>query len=221
MTQPTLKIRPIAISICIAVLFGLAVFYLTSPPSGKSVRENTQADAQAAANTGGRLAAYATGTLADMLVHPAPKELPEIRFFNADKKQQGLADFAGEVLVINFWATWCAPCRAEMPALEALQKHFDGRNMRVLAISLDRGKPEKPKAFLAELNLTALDFYHDPKNASARAIGAFGLPTTLIVDQTGKELARLPGEAEWDAAEVVALIEALLNEEKLANNPAG
>jgi len=204
MTQPTLKIRPIAISICVAVLFGLAVFYLTSPPSGKSGHENNRAE--------GPLAEYVTGTLADLLVHPAPKELPEISFFNADKKQQGLADFAGQVLIINFWATWCAPCRAEMPALEALQKHFDGRNMRVLAISLDRGKPEKPMAFLEELNLTALDFYHDPKSASARAIGLFGLPTTLIVDRSGKELARLSGEAEWDAPEVVALVDAILGE---------
>ncbi|MAK57301.1 MAG: hypothetical protein CML26_01860 [Rhizobiales bacterium] len=121
------------------------------------------------------------------------------------------AVFAGNYVVLNFWATWCVPCREEMPSLDALQKHFNGQPLKVVALSTDRGSADKPKKFLKELNITELAFFHDPKSQAARDTGLFGLPTTLLLDMQGREISRLAGEAVWDAAEVKVFLEALIS----------
>ncbi|MGC6512102.1 MAG: TlpA family protein disulfide reductase [Parvibaculales bacterium] len=148
----------------------------------------------------------AEGLPAELVVHPTPKQLPEIDFKNAAGETVTLADYRGTVVVLNLWATWCAPCREEMPSLDALQTHFAEAQVTVLALSLDRGKPDYPLAFLADLGVEKLAFGHDPKSRSARALGAFGLPTTLVIDANGKEVARLLGEAEWHTEAVKAFI---------------
>ena len=135
---------------------------------------------------------------ADLLVHATPKEVPEIVFADQNGNPLRLDDFSGNMVILNLWATWCAPCREEMPSLNALQTHFSDAPVTVLALSLDRGKSETPKAFLKSLNVEGLVFAHDPKSRSARALGAFGLPTTVLIDPQGREVARLLGEAEWD-----------------------
>ena len=139
-----------------------------------------------------------------------PKPVPELTFFDADGKQVTLADFRGEVVVLNLWATWCAPCRREMPSLDRLQAKYGGDGLEVIALSLDRGDIAKVRAFFDELAISNLAVYQDPKGNVGREMAAPGLPTTVVIDRAGQEVGRLLGPAEWDSAEALAMIEALM-----------
>lgn len=139
-----------------------------------------------------------------------PKPVPEIAFFDGDGNQVSLADFEGEVVVLNLWATWCAPCRREMPSLDRLQARFGGNGLEVIALSLDRGDIAKVREFYEELGITHLAIYHDPQARAGRELGAPGLPTTIVIDRSGQEVGRLLGPAEWDSDEAIAVIEALV-----------
>ena len=142
------------------------------------------------------------------------RAVPEISFdllLPTGKPQKAtLARFEGEVLVVNFWATWCAPCRREMPLFDALQARYADTPVRVLALALDRGSADKPRKFLDKLSVQHLTSAHDPSYASARALGLIGLPTTLLIDASGREIGRLAGEAEWNAPAVHAILDAEL-----------
>ena len=143
-----------------------------------------------------------------------PRAVPEISFDlllpSGAVEKAGLARFKGEVVVVNFWATWCAPCRREMPLFDALQARYADAPVRVLALALDRGSADKPRKFLADLNVKHLTQAHDPSYAAARAVGLIGLPTTLVLDASGREIGRLAGEAEWNSPAVHALLDAEL-----------
>jgi thiol-disulfide isomerase/thioredoxin len=147
-----------------------------------------------------------------------PKPVPEITFFDGDGNQVSLADFEGEVVVLNLWATWCAPCRTEMPSLDRLQARFGGNGLEVVALSLDRGDVAKVRDFFEELGIAHLAIYHDPQGRAGRALGAPGLPTTIVIDRSGQEVGRLLGPAEWDSDEAIAVIEALVG--PAASDPA-
>ncbi|WP_232479224.1 TlpA family protein disulfide reductase [Roseomonas rosulenta] len=136
--------------------------------------------------------------------------LPEITFANAEGRPHTLADFAGRGLVINLWATWCPPCVAEMPALDRLAAVLERENIQVLPLSSDRGGREVVQAFYDRTRVQTLRVWLDPRGAAARALGARGLPTTLIVDRGGRERARLEGDAAWDAPEFMAAIRRLV-----------
>jgi thiol-disulfide isomerase/thioredoxin len=213
MTKPTSKIRLLTIIIVIAFLSGVAAFYMTTPPSGnpddKVSGQEDKVSSTSIADS--RYASYASGNLKKMVFHKTPKIHKELSFINSAGEMLGLDVFAGNYVVLNFWATWCAPCREEMPSLDALQKHFNGQPLKVVALSTDRGSADKPKKFLKELNITELAFFHDPKSQAARDTGLFGLPTTLLLDMQGREIGRLAGEAVWDAAEVKVFLEALIS----------
>jgi thiol-disulfide isomerase/thioredoxin len=139
-----------------------------------------------------------------------PKPVPALTFFDADGEEVRLADFQGEVVVLNLWATWCAPCRREMPSLDRLQARYGGNGLEVIALSLDRGDVAKIREFFEELGISSLAIYQDPKARAGRELGAPGLPTTIVIDRTGQEVGRLLGPAEWDSPEALAVIEALL-----------
>jgi thiol-disulfide isomerase/thioredoxin len=139
-----------------------------------------------------------------------PKPVPEIAFVDGAGKEVSLADFQGEVVVLNLWATWCAPCRHEMPSLDRLQARFGGNGLEVIALSLDRGDVGKVREFYDELGITSLAIYHDPDGRAGRELGAPGLPTTILIDRSGQEVGRLLGPAEWDSEEAIAVIEALV-----------
>jgi thiol-disulfide isomerase/thioredoxin len=135
--------------------------------------------------------------------------LPELTFTDAEGKPHGIADFAGRGLVINLWATWCPPCVAEMPALDRLAEMLAAEGVLVLPLSSDRGGAAAVRAFYERTGVRHLGLWLDPRGAAARALGARGLPTTVIVDRAGRERARLEGDAAWDAPEFVAAIRRL------------
>jgi thiol-disulfide isomerase/thioredoxin len=153
-----------------------------------------------------------TGTLAKLILHEAPRPLPAIAFQGAEGEPLDLAAVKGKVVLLNLWATWCAPCIQEMPALDRLQARLGERGFEVLAISLDRGGARLVKPFYEKAGLKALGIYLDPTSKIASALGARGLPTSLLLDRDGREIGRLEGEADWDAPEAVALIEYLLKQ---------
>jgi thiol-disulfide isomerase/thioredoxin len=139
-----------------------------------------------------------------------PKPVPELTFLDAEGNEVSLADFHGKLVVLNLWATWCAPCRREMPSLARLQAKHGDDGLEVIALSLDRGDVAKVRDFFAELGIANLAIYQDPKGRAGRELGAPGLPTTVVIDRAGQEVGRLLGPAEWDSDEALAVIEALL-----------
>ena len=136
--------------------------------------------------------------------------VPEIVFLDGDGNERTLADFQGRVVVLNLWATWCAPCRKEMPSLDRLQAAHGGDDLEVVAISVDRGDITKVTDFFTELGVTNLAVYHDPTARIGRALRAPGLPTTLVIDRQSNEVGRVLGDAEWDGEDAVSLLTALM-----------
>jgi thiol-disulfide isomerase/thioredoxin len=143
---------------------------------------------------------------AGFVVHESPRPLPDIEFENGQGVAMSLADFRGKVVLLNIWATWCAPCRREMPTLERLQAELGGPDFEVLALSLDRKGLPVVKEFYEELDLQELATYVDESGAAQRALNVLGLPTTLLLDRAGNEIGRLLGPAEWDSPEMVGFL---------------
>lgn len=135
-----------------------------------------------------------------------PRPAPEISFTDTGGKSLTLADFKGRVVLLNYWATWCAPCVEEMPALDRLQARLGGDAFTVLAVSVDRQGLPVVEPFLAKLALRDLPIHLDVSGASMRAFGVRGLPTTMVIDSTGREAGRLEGMAEWDSPAAEALL---------------
>ncbi|CAI8321905.1 MAG: Thiol:disulfide interchange protein TlpA [Rhodobiaceae bacterium UBA7378] len=199
----------IAASIVLGVIITVSLtLYLNGGSKGKPPGDAAFSAAPDAAHEG----------LKNFVRFAPPRPVADISFdlLLADGQAQkaGLDKFRGALVVVNFWATWCAPCRREMPLFDALQAHYKDAPVRVVALALDRGAADKPRKFLSELNITHLTQAHDPSYASARAVGLIGLPTTLVLDATGKEIGRLAGEADWNGPDVHAIIDAEL--EKMA-----
>ena len=140
-----------------------------------------------------------------------PVPAPLGTFQDLDGRAVRLADFKGSLVVLNFWATWCAPCIREMPSLDRLQAALGGRGLRVVAVSIDRGGAKVVVPFAEKLGLAHLGLYLDPKATLARAFGLTGLPTTYLIDAEGRTVGGLSGPAEWDAPEARALIEHYLD----------
>ena len=138
-----------------------------------------------------------------------PTELPDTAFVTADGTAHHLTEFKGRGMVVNMWATWCSPCVAEMPSLEALSKALAPQDIAVLPLSSDRGGADAVSAWFQEHGITALPVLLDPKGAMARAFGARGIPTTVIIDTGGQAVARLEGAADWASPAAQALIRRL------------
>lgn len=159
---------------------------------------------QAAAQAAGK---PATGKLVETM---PPKPAPAFAFTDAEGKEHAGTDFTGQGLVVNLWATWCPPCVAEMPSLDRAQAALAAEGIRVLALSSDREGRSKVEAFYRERGIRHLGLWLDPRGAAQRALGAGGLPTTVIIDRQGQERARLAGAAEWDTPELLAVIRRLV-----------
>lgn len=153
--------------------------------------------------------ALRAGDMRKLSVHDSPKPLPDVAILTVDEREFRLSDLRGQWLVVNFWATWCAPCRAEMPTLAALQDSFAGQPVEVVTIATGRNAPQAIARFFDEIGVTNLPQHRDPKQALAREMGVLGLPITVIVDPEGREVARLTGDADWHSESAVAILRAL------------
>ncbi|MFQ5995296.1 MAG: TlpA family protein disulfide reductase [Acidiferrobacterales bacterium] len=141
--------------------------------------------------------------------HPRP--LKHFQFVDGDWKAVSLGDFRGKVVLLNLWATWCAPCREEMPALDRLQARLGGQDFEVVALSIDQEGVAVVKHFYHELDLKALRVFVDPTGRAPIHLDALGVPTTLFIDHTGQEIARYAGPAEWDSPELMKVIRGILD----------
>jgi thiol-disulfide isomerase/thioredoxin len=161
-----------------------------------------------------KIAPLASGEVAAVNLAKAPLKVPDLAFQDANGKQLTLADWRGRTVLLNLWATWCVPCRKEMPALDALQGKLGGAEFEVVAVNIDTRDAEKPKAFLKEIGVSRLGYFADPSAKifqDLKSIGrAFGMPTTLLIDRHGCEIGSIAGPAEWASPDAVRLIEAVL-----------
>lgn len=146
----------------------------------------------------------------DLSVFDQPRALPEIHFGDEQGHDLTLADFRGRVVLLNVWATWCVPCRKEMPALDRLQARLGGDDFALIPLSIDRKGVNAVKGFYRELGLEKLAIYLDPAGKGSSALGIPGVPTTLLIDREGREVTRKMGPAEWDGAQMVSLVEGMI-----------
>ena len=146
-----------------------------------------------------------------------PTPVPEITFDDAEGQARKLADFKGKVLFVNVWATWCGPCRTEMPALDRLQARLGGSDFEVIPVSIDRGGMEAIRKFYSEIGVRNLAMYIDPSGQVLRQTRALGLPTTLLIDRNGQEIGRVTGPAEWDTPEITEFLSSFIQNKNLPN----
>jgi thiol-disulfide isomerase/thioredoxin len=159
-----------------------------------------------------KIAPLANGEVAALTMATTPLRLPDLAFEDADGKPRKLSDWRGKTVLVNLWATWCVPCRKEMPALDSLQTKLGGKDFEVVAINIDTRDPDKPKNFLKDANLTRLGYFSDQKAKvfqDLKSIGkALGMPTSVLVDGQGCEIANIAGPAEWASDDAIKLIKA-------------
>ena len=165
-----------------------------------------------------KVAPFARGEVAAVNVARSPLKIPDLAFQDAAGRPMSLAAFRGRTVLLNLWATWCVPCRKEMPTLDALQGELGSPRFEVVAVNIDTRDPDKPKEFLKQIGVQKLAYYADPSAKTfqdLKSIGrAFGMPTTLLVDPHGCEIGTIAGPAEWASKDAVKLIEAALGSER-------
>ena len=195
--------------VALAALLGFGAVYVTmhrsdnaaTPASAPETTVKSEVEPKGEAKTG-QMAAFVT--------KKAPEALPEITFNDAAGKTLTLADFKGRTVLLNLWATWCAPCREEMPSLDRLQQAIGSDKFEVVALSLDRQGAPASQKFLDEVKAKALKLYIDATGKQGVTLKLVGMPTTILINKDGLEVGRLAGPAEWDSAEAKALIEAAM-----------
>jgi thiol-disulfide isomerase/thioredoxin len=194
------------------ILCGVAVIYAMNTGERKGAQMASCGTSDAALAS---MREKAVGEVAGVIVPKAPRPLSDLAFQNAQGENITLASFKGKITVLNLWATWCIPCREEMPALNSLQQKLGGEKFEVLAVSVDMQGQDKAKAFLAEHKIDQLGFYASPDGKlfqDMQRIGrAVGLPTSLIIDGTGCEIGYLPGPADWAHGDAIGLLQAAIN----------
>lgn len=211
--KPRSASRFIAFAVAAGLVAGAVAVYVSNRPSGNNGTELAgMCDGrEALAKTVGEAA---TGDVAAMMA-ARPQSLGGLSFKGPEGETMTLAGLSGKTLLVNLWATWCAPCRAEMPAFDRLQAEMGGDNFEVVAINVEKGSDEKPRAFLDEIGVEHLAFYRDEtlgvfNELKSRAL-VLGLPVTLLVDKDGCLLANMNGPAEWDGADAKRLIRTALD----------
>jgi thiol-disulfide isomerase/thioredoxin len=202
------RLRLLSVAAAVVILLVLAGVY------GIERQRSNPADAacQPAVREASLIAPLVHGDVAALALAQTPFHAPDLAFKDAQNHDKTLADWRGRTVLLNLWATWCVPCRREMPALDALQAKLGGPNFEVVAVNIDTRDPQKPLTFLKEVGISHLAYYADQ---SARifedlksAGKAFGMPTTLIVDRSGCEIGAMAGPAEWASDDGVKLVRA-------------
>ncbi|MBI3434957.1 MAG: TlpA family protein disulfide reductase [Proteobacteria bacterium] len=211
---PGHQARPRLVVIVAGTLAGIAVG-LAGVYGITAMRGNAADPAcQGTIDVARRIAPLVHGEIAALNVATQPRQLPRLAFQDAGATPKTLADWGGRTILLNLWATWCVPCRKEMPALDALQQQLGGPNFEVVAINIDTRDPQKPMQWLREIGINGLKYYSD---ASAKVFQelkvagkAVGLPTTVLIDGNGCDIAYLAGPAEWASKDAVALVKAAI-----------
>jgi len=208
--EPTNKVRRrklalLGLCAAVAVVAGIyGIGHLRSNPADAACRQ--------AVETAARIAPLAHGEIAALAPARRPFRVPDLAFKDGAGHDRTLADWRGRTVLLNLWATWCVPCRREMPALDALQARLGGPKFQVVAVNIDTRDPEKPRAFLKQVGVTHLAYFTDESAEAFEALKtagkAFGMPTTLIVDPKGCEIGDMAGPAEWASDDGIKLVSA-------------
>jgi thiol-disulfide isomerase/thioredoxin len=205
------------IAAVVAAIAGFGTVYWSFAPSDNGRRPVTAPEAPAETASADEEAVKTSplvglnkGAMAAFLVRPKPLDLPDFTFVDGEGATKSLADLSGKVVLLNIWATWCVPCREEMPQLDALEAELGGADFEVVAVNIDKGGPDKARKFLAETGAANLALYTEPTGKLFSTLKAVGMPTTLLIDRDGKEIGRLVGPADWASPEAKRLIEAAI-----------
>jgi thiol-disulfide isomerase/thioredoxin len=207
--------RPLAgrygkFALVLAVVASVAVLY----GIGLGGKEAPSAECAPAREIAARIAPLAHGEVAALAVDKAPRLATDIAFLAPDGGAANLASFRGKAVLLNLWATWCVPCREEMPSLDRLQAKLGGDDFEVVAVNIDTSRLERRKAFLNEVGVKSLAFYSDPSadvfQRLKKAGKVVGLPTTILLDGKGCELGIMPGPADWASADAIKLAMAFI-----------
>jgi thiol-disulfide isomerase/thioredoxin len=201
-----------ALIAAMSALLGFGAVYAILRPADKSnplapVGEPAKPRASESSATTNPLA---TGDMITFVFRKTPEVIPAFAFEDGASLPKTLADWKGKVILLNLWATWCAPCRKEMPALDRLQQELGGNDFEVVAMSVDRQGVSASKKFLDETKVANLKLYVESTSKSIGVLRASGLPTSILIDREGREIGRLAGPAEWDSVDAKALIRSVL-----------
>ncbi|MCJ8324059.1 MAG: TlpA family protein disulfide reductase [Rhizobiales bacterium] len=187
-------------------------FILSAIFGGYLIYQNIQNENLAAQQRAlGELQKMAKGEMAAFLYNAQPMELPKVEFLGPNGEDMDLSHFKGKTILVNLWATWCGPCRFEMPTLDQLQAKLGGDNFEVVTLNVDRNATDKARAFFEEIEVKHLQLYADPSTKAMRTLRARGLPMTMLINAQGQEVGRMFGPAEWMSEEAINLIQAEIN----------
>jgi len=194
------------------VAVGLAGVYVMTTFIGNKGGSGANAACRPAVELAKKVAPFARGEVAAVNVAKAPLKMPTLTFHDTTGAAKTLDDFRGKTVLLNLWATWCVPCRKEMPALEALEQKKGSADFQVVAVNIDTRDTDKPKTWLKEIGVEKLAYFADPSAKvfqDLKGIGrAFGMPTTMLVDPNGCEIGTIAGPAEWASDDALKLIDA-------------
>lgn len=215
-TPPTRSRTRIPMAL-VAVVFGVGLATVAIYGM-RAMKGNASGDmaCRPAVDLAQKLKPLAHGEVAALTMASEPLRVPDLAFDDASGKRRNLSEFRDRTLLVNLWATWCVPCRTEMPALDQLQAKLGSPKFEVVAINIDTRNPEKPKEFLKEGGLSKLSYFYDNSAKvfqDLKAAGrALGMPTSMLVDGSGCEIATIAGPAEWASDDAVKLIDAALGQ---------
>ena len=189
---------------------GFGAVYVIARSADNAAEAERQQIAQATATPTSSSNPLSQGEMIKFVFKREPEALGDIAFVDGTGAAKTLADFKGRVVLLNVWATWCVPCRKEMPALDRLQKDLGSDKFEVVALSVDRGGVEASRKFLNSISVSSLKLYVDPTAKMSSPLKIIGMPTTLLINADGKEVGRLTGEAAWDSDDAKKLIKAVM-----------
>lgn len=200
----------IMIAGALAAAAGFGAVYLNLGGDGNDAPAPKVQSSKPAGKAAPWLKAYSKGHMITFVARAEPRDLPEVAFVRDDGSATSLKEWRGKVVLLNLWATWCGPCRKEMPDLDKLKADLGGDEFDLVALSIDRTGLDKPRKFLAEIGIKHLKLYNNSTGKLASSLKAFGMPTTLLLNRKGQEIGRLVGPAEWGSDDAVALIKAAI-----------
>ena len=190
-------------------IVGFGAVYVIARSADNAADAERQQIAQATATPASSTNPLSQGEMIKFVFKREPEAVGDIAFVDGTGAAKTLADFKGRVVLLNVWATWCLPCRKEMPALDRLQKELGSDKFEVVALSVDRGGIEASRKFLDSIGIASLKLYVDPTGKMSSPLKIIGMPTTLLLNAEGREVGRLTGEAVWDSDDAKKLIKAV------------